>query len=1118
MNVVSTPFHDALPSMIGFAEERIGIPRCEWTSPCYLLADRDLALDEVIRVWAVDRRDGRVLKVVALKATADNRTQDKWPAALIRAIRDNNTLINNSKLLHAGVIKGVTFEAGATSNSTADCIAASSHEDYNRLWVFSTYARLFTNAPFAANQVMAHNLANVDFQAAQRVCVQVRDRVSQGLLESIVVTFEASTDSSARAKALCEAVIKHSEVLRAGVLADDGISISPSDQGNALWIPQFSDLTVTVDAAPWVSHGDFTAPRALTTDEELRVHVHDDVTGMPLKGSPVVFKASADELEQNKWPAALAKKLQASPLGDYLALELDNAKGASGQWKCAGVPLRIVMSAPLEENDEWVPLLSDNSQPDQAVTIYQQLLQLTESKKKADVDAVETGYFAPTNFFHSIGDILRPDKSFEVISIEMTLQDVRTGYICHRSSLNFTVDYTDSIQKFTKALIDSMRRGGIPEVASKHIPSSSHNAATPEERLTLWLPKRLAMTATLRLSPATHLWRPEVRSLLVNFPHTPGFPILDECGNDTNNTPQGHFISDQHSGITVKTHGAEDREKTLFRSLLLGDTAIISNRFLQLKLEPKAISAGVRFLAHQEGWNETLLLSLPDRSLPLALVGVIGAYFNTKSPWYNPFKLELKPPVDQIAFFFPDSTLCADRCMTLGAHVYDTGGARDTGVDENTGLFHAHYPVASLKGLGGIGPELDLTLHYSAIRANEGALGDGWAFRFSYFDNRRRVLTLSSGHTLTLTKAQMKLLSADKTKFLDQDGYRITAVEGSEDAWNALTIQMPPGLDARQEILQLPVTHDGQEAGIEFKTCYKNKLNEIIANLTQWIDKEKITSDQIADLKKQRETWKKELADIDRQSLILVTSSIRSAQGGELKLAWQGIEGHIRLDSIKDGSTVLLRANHGPIEPDGLWQSTFAVWPDTPEGYEVTLDIRNCLLESIKRHPIGQINILERHVRFNYDGDPALDLVLTSIIEEDGSVEAVIYESSKSDSNFAPRVKTHVLVPGSGQDRITHHYLWKGDYAVEQLYKWQRGSRLTDTTPFVLTTWTFNGGVRVVDSIIEEHPGVSRRTTRFTYPAKAKANDYKYLTLSRPIKIEVTTEPLATAPSEEDES
>ncbi|WP_342651095.1 hypothetical protein [Pseudomonas sp. REB1044] len=288
-------------------------------------------------------------------------------------------------------------------------------------------------------------------------------------------------------------------------------------------------------------------------------------------------------------------------------------------------------------------------------------------------------------------------------------------------------------------------------------------------------------------------------------------------------------------------------------------------------------------------------------------------------------------------------------------------------------------------------------------------------------------------------------------------------------------------------------------------------MEAIIANLTQWIDKEKITRDQITNLKKQRDTWKAELADIDRESLVLVTSTIRSPHGGELNLAWQGVDGHIRLDSIKDGSTVLLRANHGSIVAQGSSQSTFTVWPDTPEGYEVTLDIRNCLLESIKRHRIGQIQTPERHVRFNYDYDLALDRVLTGIAEEDGSLEVVHYKSKGVRNPVAPRVQMHTLVPGAGQPCIAHYYKWAGEYVVEKSLKQQLGSIGEDTWPFVITTWTFNGGVRVVDSIIEEQPGDSRRITRFTYPATAPANNYKHLILSRPVKIEVTTESLTTA-------
>ncbi|WP_248919589.1 hypothetical protein [Pseudomonas entomophila] len=1171
-----TPFDSAvLPEMTGFEPERIGIPRCEWTSPCYLLADRDLAENEVVRVWAVDRRDGRVLKVVELTATGATCDRANWPAALVKAIRDDDALVNDSKLLHAGVIKGTSFEVGTSSHSTADCVSASSREDYNRLWVFSTYARVFTNAPFAANQVVGHNLGNVDLTGAQRLCVQVRDRVSQGVFESIVVTLDANNDQAAQAKLLCERVGEKSRVMRAGALGDDGISIVPASQGNVLWIPQLSDLSVTVEPAPWVFHSNFTASRALAVDEVLRVHIHDDVTGMQLAGSPFVFQPSAEELDQCKWPAALAEKLRTSMLADYLVLALDEGDEAiTGKWKCAGVPLRILMSAPLEEKTEWVPMLPDNGQLDQALTLNEQLLHLASQKASADADARNAGYSVAEEHHHEF-DTYGNGKIWRIISLEAELQDIRTGHVCYHSELKFIEGYRDAVKTFSQKLMGDMRRCGISGVRFRPSGSPAEQAGNSEDVGALWLPKKLGMTGVLRLqSPKklaqvlgempidlTHaaqsfygdiedleapmgnmssahrddlrreLWHFEVGDVyddIRRFGHSAVKKFLNE---DLVSQPEltkclraiKDSIDFRGYGCLNGSNGFEDAEGAesftapaqyavdSHRFSVSDNAIIVAGELFQFKLEPEMISAGVRFVLSgvtgEFGDRTNIFLFAPAHSPSSTPVSVVGAFFSPKTPWDQPLRIDLKTPVDHIASFTPASTLCADRCMTLGAHVYDTGGARDNGVDENTGLFHAHYPLATLRGLGGNGPGMDLTLHYSAVRANEGALGDGWAFRFSYFDNRRRVLTLSSGQTLTLTKAQMKSLSADRTRFLDQDGYRITAVEGDEDAWTALTVQMPAGAEAPQEVLQLPVTHDGKEAGEAFKSTYKEKLEKIIANLTRWIDKEKITSEQIEDLKKQRETWEAELAEIDRTSLVLVTSSIRSAEGGELKLAWQGIEGHIRLDSITDtgSGTVLLRAEHGSIVAQGSSRSTFTVWPDTPECYEVTLDIRNCLLESIRRHRIGQGETPERHVRFGYDDDPELDCVLTSIAEEDGSLEVVRYRLVGPD--LAPRVAMHTLVPGAGQPCISHTYTWKGDYLVERLHKRRQGITRED----VVTHWTFNGGVRVVDRIVEEQPGALRRTTRFTYPATAPASDCKHLILSRPIKTEVTTESLASA-------
>lgn len=1142
MNVVSTSFNDALPSMIGFAEERIGAERCEWTSPCYLLADRDLALNEVIRVWAVDRQDGRVLKVVALKATQANHTRDQWPTALINAIRNDKTQVDHSKLLHAGVIKGTTFSAGTVSHSTSKFIAASSHADCDRLWVLSSRARLYSNAPFAANQVMAHDLADIDFQAGQRLCVQVRDRTSQGLLESIVVSFEVNSAPSDRAKLLCDAVMQGSEILRAGVLADDGISIAPNDQGNALWIPQLSELSVTVNPAPWVFRGNFVASRALAAEEELRVHVYDDVTGMPLKGSPVVFKASADELEQDKWPAALARMLQASSLSDYLALELDKANGASGQWKCAGIPLRILMSTPLEENDEWVPLVPENGLIDEPIPIKEQLLRLTQAMQSAIDQAEKDNFVLAVKKFTDHGPTAALDRHWTLYPLEVTLHDIRTGYVCYHVCVEYSaghIAYTETPQVFTQKLMDAMRRGGIPEAVFADQTLSSNGAENTEDTSVLWLPRKLGMVATL------HIQRPKEIS-------------------DYGGTLQVAIVAKEHFQDPFSNTQDSDRPTRIGRfgiplpscqNFLSGDSMIMADRRLQLKLKPESLSEGIRFLyvmppgvlpqtrdeqhpafANEDGYekdsSDTLYLSPSFHTSPLASVGVVGAECDFQSPWVRPFELDLEMPPDHIELFRPKDTLCADRCMTLGAHVYDTGGARENGVDENTGLFHAHYPVGTLRGLGGEGPELDLTLHYSAVRANEGALGDGWAFRFSYFDNRRRVLTLSTGQTVTLTKAQMKSLSAAKTKFLDQEGYRITAVEGDENRWTSLTIQMPAGAEGRQEVLSLPISHDGKEAGAAYKAALKAKLEKIIENLTRWIDKENITSGQIANLKKQRDAWKAELADIERESLVLVTSRILSPQGGELTLAWQGIKGHIRLDSIADAGadTVLLRAKHDSIVAQGSSQSTFTVWPDTAESYDVTLDIQNCLLKSITRHRAGQDSTPERYVRFNYELDPVLDQVLTGILEEDGSLETVQYESSSFERAVAPRVEMHTLVPGANQQCIAHCYEWTGEYIIERSRKWrlsrvgkplypviepssifnigeQRLSTVDKSPcPFIETSWTFNNGVRVVDTIIQYQPDAPLRTTRFTYPDTAASNSYRHLALSRPVKIEVTTE------------
>lgn len=1097
-----TPLIETLPSMIGFDSEQLGFPECEWTSPCYLLADRDLAQAEVISVWAVDKIDGRVLKVVELKACEKICKRDQWPAALVNAIRDDDTLVDGSKLLHAGRINGDAFDTNASTPSTSDFISASSHADCNRLWVFSSRARLFTNAPFISNQVIANNLADVEFATAQHLCLQVRDSTSQHLHESIMVNVAQAKHAKARAETLCKGVAEQSRMVRVGVLDKDGIKVTLQSQGNALWIPQYSGLSVTVESINWLTHGDFKASSALTANKSLRICVHDDITGVPLVGSPFDFTPTDEALEVAKWPMALAAALKASPLGDYISLKLDSGVApVTGKWQRAGIPLRIWMSEPLQASGQWVPMLPVLGQPSQALTVNEWLAGHNPGNPETHVSVVE-------------------------------LLDRRTGHVCYRCKVDATK--RGVIAGRYHSFMDDTRKWGPVTLTAEEFCSTL--CAQVNEKLTcalradieqpqetkngqrqatstLWLPAELDMLATLHWESQTErvytpvFDKPKFPNMLV-LPW-PALPYV--CTGDTLTTPPDEGVG------------------------------------MQLRLQAESIKLGVRILPSRDG-RRTAEILLPGTSASIT-PSAIGGFITRLCPWHAPFCLTIAKTASRegmerwlrlqekknrksglhqkylstlpepreeaylsfktyhanpTASFNPETTLCADRCMTLGAHVYDTGGEQENGVDHNTGLFHAHYPLATLRGLGGKGPELSVTLHYSAIRANEGALGDGWAFRFSSFDNRRRVLTLSTGQTVTLTEAEMANLSKNKASFLDKEGFRITSAEGSKDGLTTLTIQTPAGEGGHEEVLALPATHDNQEAGEAFKDQYKQKLNTIIKNLTDLIEKAAATNDQIDDYKRQRTDWQTELSEIDRKALVLVTSTVRSSQGGELSLAWQGINGHIRLLSITDKptSTLLLQSTHGTPVTQGACHSTFTVWPTTTESYQVTLEIQNCLLTSLRRHTPETGDAPERHVQFGYEADFALDRVLTSITEEDGSTEVVFYRGTGPDS--APRVELHTLIPGTGQPCITHVYDWEGDYRVSQVRRLQHNSLGYFGMPCLQTNWTFRDGVRLVSTVYESSPDTSSSTVRFEYPETVNDSAWKSLALSRPSKIEKT--------------
>lgn len=477
--------------------------------------------------------------------------------------------------------------------------------------------------------------------------------------------------------------------------------------------------------------------------------------------------------------------------------------------------------------------------------------------------------------------------------------------------------------------------------------------------------------------------------------------------------------------------------------------------------------------------------------------------------------LSIDPPIVGKPFT-PRDTLCADYTATLGSEVYDISGAVENGVDPKTGLFHAHYPVGVIRGLDGKGPEVDLTLHYSATRANEGALGDGWAFRFSAYDNRQHRLTLSNGQTVTLTAGNVS--AAEGKKRLAIHGITLTGAKGSFDALTEVTVIFPSG---RSETLAKPDPHDGEEPSEHYKTALVSKLGHIKTNLSQWLKESGISSEQKAEYESKIKDIEKMQTEMKRNALILVPVSIESPLGGKLTLAWAGSKGHVRLTSIADGNITLLRATHEEPIAIGKYSSTFTVWPDTDEAYDVKLTIEDCLLTHLTRQ--GHLEATPvQSVVFGYQREPVLDRVLCSVGEQDGSLEVVSYvpEWRNWDTNETAiplsRVGRHTVAPGAGQQSISHAWRYEGRIdelrddgdTYSAICMLDNGD--SKRTPFTRRTWTLKNGFLVQTQVIEELPGVARETTTMTYPDTITAADpaVKYRLGTQPLSSTVLTEDL----------
>ncbi|MFO2465134.1 hypothetical protein OOJ96_15080 [Pseudomonas sp. 15FMM2] len=578
---------------------------------------------------------------------------------------------------------------------------------------------------------------------------------------------------------------------------------------------------------------------------------------------------------------------------------------------------------------------------------------------------------------------------------------------------------------------------------------------------------------------------------------------------------------------------------------------------LTLKLSPEASNLGIQFAFYQSSSTEEILnhrnavaenndnrndrygtskhrvnnglyLHIPANvAIPQDLSIASASYISEAGiVAAAPTALTINPPFTGKAFT-PADSLCADYANTLGSEVYDVTGATENGVDPRTGLFHAHYPIGVIRGLAGKGPEIDLRLHYSATRANEGGQGDGWALRFSSYDNRLHRLTLSNGQTVTLSSDH--ITGAKGTNSLRINGISLSNAQGTFEELAQLTVTFPSG---RREVLTEPQIFDRREPSENYKKAFSNKLDKIKENLEQWLKEAGMSRNDIDGIDKQLKEVAKLKSDINRKALILVPSIITSPLGGTLTLEWTGKEGHIQLNAIKDGSITLLTATHEAPVATGKYESTFRVWPDTGEEYSVKLEIQDCLLTTLTRKGKNDAAPTQTVV-FGYCGEPVLDRVLNSVAEEDGSLEVVSYASTwktwdTESSSLIPlsRVARHTLVPGAGQPAISHTWQWRGINNLAQ----EDGSTFTSTQtldngddlggPFTRRTWTLKNGYPVLTETIEETPAYSRTTTQMEYPDEVQGSSItaQYRWATQPIKTTVTTEGLQVAPVTTEES
>jgi RHS repeat-associated protein len=1015
--LITTQPDGYLPDMTDFTLERAGSVDNGWYSTVPIHGGRALNKGETLSAFLVNRQDGEIRRFDWV-APSDALAVDKWPGAFAQFI--------------AG--QGAAITAGAFSDDNDFSTAMKLSYVLNkgslainplRIWSHVKY-RAFSNAPFVANLVQAL-ACNDDFQvtAGQTLSLQVRDLKTQVLYEQHFFDVANAQAGAGWSKPLCEQINRDSHLLRAGKFRDPFDAFSGSaliDDGNALVRSGNYHHITPADRgnAFWVPQ---CAELCVTLTvanwwESCKV---DGTRALDLgttlhawvydgfSGRMLAeheWTPTPDQLQGGKWQAAWASALNTSPVAIYLR------------------------ASALSPADDTLDVTANDE-----IRLWQ----------RGDALRIFTSLPDAGNWSLARTPDL-PERSVDNAPLRVTLRHPFSGQVLHSAVYTPTEgDEVDQIAwhlgliKFLKAqrwpelqfqLEDQAQRQGdpgfrVPNFCDLQIDFEPVDEVEPQAAVVVVAPKVTIISSTglLRITAGAHAGELEFRLNQVAL--AKGVRIA-AC------VPVVASSADSAWPISVTadkvTWGARTVECT---------------------------------------WEVTLVWPESVHGEPEQVVGHIGAYSETQF-WQAVQPVSYIPP-EALKPYEPITLLCEDYGNTERSEIFDTLGQGESGVDPRTGLFHAHYPVATLQGLNGLGPICDLTLHYSALRANEAGLGDGWAWRFSGLDVRDRCLTLANGVRITFTLEEWQDL---------ENGTPLKKphclVRYDKDA-SQLTLDLPSG---RREILSKPGVAGGdeEEPNAEFVSKVIQALNAIKEkskpgfpaapkHWTQWmlvfLSPANYFIGGALDYDEALRAWAvhgsvKELderiAYYQRPFVQLVPSRIISLYGEAVDLEWKRQKGQFLLTSVKSGDKALFTGDYD-VEPKNIafgatsTRVTLQIWPHTAEHVEIQLTLNSQLLRSIERRD-GKTHALMQKVDCDYADDPTLDRVLCRLTELDGSVECVQYRPgirvNEKVRPLWPQAVLHALIPGDGQENQISTYRYTGRLVdtSDQLYivEGERGS------------------------------------------------------------------------------